>query len=184
MSGRRPGGNRRIDRVLDEAFVANLPSLSMSELREHRADAEQEEVDLSYLRRLLQARIDIVQAEIRRRVGGATESIVDHLERVLADESPGRPFGLGRHSVVEPTRVDEQQRRVERLVGDISLSDVGSQTDDELQQTLMTFTAEERAVSALRHDVQRVMDMCGAEVGRRYREGEAHVDTLLAEEQR
>jgi len=32
-----------------------------------RADAEQEEVDVSYVRRLLQGRIDIISAELERR---------------------------------------------------------------------------------------------------------------------
>lgn len=182
MTDVRPGGNRRVDRVLDEAFVADLPGLTMTELRRRRADAEQEEVDLSYLRRLLQARIDIVQAEIERRAAGSTESVVDHLERVLADEAPAPPFGLGRHSVLEPTRVEEYQRRVERMVADVRLSDVGGQTDLQLAESLSTFGTEERALSALRRSVQRVMDVLGAEVARRYREGEASVDTLLAEE--
>jgi hypothetical protein len=35
-------------------------------------------------------------------------------------------------------------------------------------------------VSALRAQVQQVMDALGAEVARRYREGEAAVDDLLA----
>jgi hypothetical protein len=182
MKDVRTDGKRRIDRVLSEAFVADLPSLSMEDLREHRAEAEQEEVDLSYLRRLLQGRIDIVQAEIRGRAAGGTEHVIDHLKQVLADH-PAPPFGLGRHVVVEPSRVDQYRRRVERLVADVALSDVGAQTDMQLQGSLATFTVEERQISALRRAVQGVMDRCGAEIARRYRDGEASVDTLLAEEQ-
>jgi len=69
------------------------------------------------------------------------------------------------------------------MVADIALSDAGSQTDEELTSALATFAVEERAVSAVRREVQRVMDTCSAEIARRYRDGEASVETLLAEEQ-
>jgi hypothetical protein len=183
MKDVRPHGNRRIDRVLDEEFVADLAGLSMVDLRERRAEAEQEEVDLSYLRRLLQGRIDIVQAEIRRRAANGAGRVIDHLKQVLTDHNPGPPFGLGRHVVVEPSRVDQHRRRVERVVADVALSDVGAHSDEQLQDCLATFTVEERQISALRRAVQSVMDRCGAEIARRYRDGEASVDTLLAEEQ-
>ena len=54
-SSPRPG-NRRIDRVLAEDYLEGLQGLPLAEVRALRADAEQEEVDLSYLRRLSSAR--------------------------------------------------------------------------------------------------------------------------------
>ncbi len=183
MTGVRPGGKRRLDRILTEEFVADLGALPMADLRERRAEAEQEEVDLSYLRKLLQGRIDILQAEILVRAIGGQDRVVDDLPHVLADDTPAAPFGLGRHSTVQPSRVDDHHRRVEKMVADIGLSDAGSQTDEELTSALATFAVEERAVSAVRREVQRVMDLCGAEIARRYRDGEASVETLLAGEQ-
>src|SRR5690242_19599644 len=41
--------------------------LSLVELRALRRETQQKEADLSYLRRLLQGRIDILQAELARR---------------------------------------------------------------------------------------------------------------------
>jgi len=185
MTDVRPGGKRRIDRVLAPEYLADLGDLSMADLREHRAEAEQEEVDLSYLRRLLQGRMDILRAEIAVRAGGGGEDrVIDDLQHVLADDSPAAPFGLGRHSTVEPSRVDDHHRRVEKMTADVDLSDAGSQTDEQLGSALASFAVEERAVSAVRREVQRVMDLCGAEMARRYRDGEASVDALLAEEQR
>jgi len=69
------------------------------------------------------------------------------------------------------------------MAADVELSDLGSKSDEDLQEALDTFTAAERDVSAERHQVQRVMDLFGAEVARRYRDGEASVDSLLTEEQ-
>jgi hypothetical protein len=95
-----PGGHRRIDRVLSEGYLDGLASLPLAEVRELRDEAEQEEADLSYLRRMLQGRVDIIEAELARRRGefGDSGSIIDQLPRILADDrSPAR--GLGRHSI-------------------------------------------------------------------------------------
>ena len=56
------GGQRRIDRVLDPRFVAGVGRLDLAELRSRR-----EEADVSFLRRLLQGRLDILRAELVRR---------------------------------------------------------------------------------------------------------------------
>jgi hypothetical protein len=45
----------------------DLGALSLPELRTVRRDAQRDEADLSYLRRLLQGRIDILRAELARR---------------------------------------------------------------------------------------------------------------------
>ena len=65
MSEPIPGGRRRVDRVLGPGFLDDLDSLTLQELRERRHDAEQEDADLSYIRRLLQGRLDIIRAEMR-----------------------------------------------------------------------------------------------------------------------
>lgn len=45
----------------------DLTVLRLSELRALRRDAQRDEADLSYVRRLLQGRIDILRAELARR---------------------------------------------------------------------------------------------------------------------
>jgi hypothetical protein len=178
MTDVQPGGHRRIDRVLRPDFVEGLGALSMEELRSRRHDAEQEEVDLSYLRRLLQGRVDILRAEqARRHDDGGT--VIDQLTDILADDRPGQQHGMGRHSSLEPSRAGEHRRRVEGLVGDVDLSDATGVDEEQLERALTAFVEEERAVSDLRAQVQHVMDALGVEVARRYREGEAAVDDLL-----
>jgi hypothetical protein len=177
MTDVQPGGHRRIDRVLAPDFAGGLTALTMPELRSRRHDAEQEEVDLSYLRRLLQGRIDILRAEqARRRDDGGT--VIEKLTDILAD-GRGQQHGMGRHSSLEPSRAGEHRRRVEALVSDVDLSDVTRLDDADLTRALDVLAVEERAVSALRAKVQEVMDAFGGEVARRYRDGEAAVDDLL-----
>lgn len=179
-----PEGMRRIDRVLAEDYLAGLAEAPLADVRALRAEAEQEEADLSYIRRLVQGRIDIVKAELARRTGGEGGSLVESLAQVLADQTrSATPHGLGRHVTVEPTRVDAHQRYVEALVADVDLSDTSARTDEELQRALEVLGAEEEVVSGKRRQVQAVMDALSAEVTRRYRDGEADVSALLPTEQ-
>jgi hypothetical protein len=172
-------GTRRIDRVLAEDYLAGLTEAPLADVRALRAEAEQEEVDLSYVRRLVQGRVDIVRAELARRAGGSTASLVDSLAEVLSEQTRGAAHGLGRHVTVEPSRVDAHQRYVEALVADVDLSDTTARTDEQLQRALEVLQAEEQTVSAKRRQVQTVMDALSAEITRRYRDGEADVSALL-----
>lgn len=179
----RPGGRRRIDRVLAPEYLRDLRELALSEVRTRRDDAAQEETDLSYLRRLLHARIDIVKAEQKRRREGGSSSVVERLVEILADNvvRPA-PSGSGRHQPLEPSRAEAHRRHVEALVSDTDLSDVASLPDDRLDLALRTYAAEEESVSQRRREVQNVVDALNNEIGARYRAGSASVDTLLAAE--
>ena len=178
-----PGqGTRRIDRVLAPGFLDGLRDLSLAEVRELRLEAEQEEVDLSYLRRMIQGRLDILRAELNRRDSSSSATLVEGLAAILADEPRSPARGLGRHSTVEPSRADSHRRYVEALVADVDLSDVSARSTDELAHAMRTLSEEEQAISGKRRQVQTAMDACSAEITRRYRDGEADVDALLSEQ--
>ena len=174
-----PNGRRRIDRVLAEDFATDLGGLELDEVRARRREAEQEEADLSYVRRMLQGRMDILRAELARRSGGG-EKIVEHLSAVLAD-SARSDRGLGRFLRVEPSRVDEHRRLVEQVIADVGVSDVANRSDDDLRESLARLEEFEHGVSEDRRAVQAVMDALTAEVAARYKSGSASVDDLLAE---
>jgi hypothetical protein len=176
------GGTRRIDRVLSEDYLEGLRDADLGEVRALKQEAEQEEADLSYIRRMIQGRIDIVRAELNRRDGATSGSLVDNLTAILADEPRAPARGLGRHVTVEPERVDSHRRYVESLVADVDLSDVTARTPDELAHAMRTLSEEEQAISGKRRAVQGVMDACTAEITRRYRDGEADVSALLGEQ--
>ncbi len=173
-------GSRRIDKVLAEDYLDGLREASLAEVRALRTEAEQEEVDLSYIRRMVQGRMDVLRAELGRRRGDGSGDLVADLSRILADEPRGPARGLGRHSALEPSRVDQHRRYVEALVADVDLSDAAARGEDELEQAMQALSDEEQTLSGKRRAVQGVMDACSAEITRRYRDGEADVDTLLA----
>jgi hypothetical protein len=166
--------------VLAPGYLDGLDALALEEVRALRQDAEQEETDLSYLRRLLQGRIDILRAELDRRSGSSADCrVVDQLAEILADQPAGRP-ALGRHLSNEPSRAGEYRRRIERMIDDVDLSDVTARSEAEIRNAMESLTECEHSVSHSRRAVQRIADACREEVARRYRTGEAQVADLLA----
>ena len=178
MEGVVAGGNRRIDKVLAEDFLAGLAELSMADVRALRDEAGQEEADLSYLRRLLQGRIDIVGAELTRRSGGAGSRLVEELPRILAEEARQPARGLGRHQTVEPSNTGST-RRLEEQIASIDVTDVGDRDEASLRQLLDELQATEAGISERRRAVQGVYDATSAEITDRYRNGRADVSELL-----
>ena len=176
----RPGGSRRIDRVLAADFLVGMPTLTLAEVRGRRHESEQEEVDLSYLRRLLQGRADLIRAELAHRADPSDDRPLEvRLAQVLSD-GERRDRGLGRHLVVEPSRVDEHRRSGEALFADAAMSDIAAHSEDQLRADLERITTVEQEVSANRRRVQAVMDALTAEVGRRYADGEVDLADVLS----
>ena len=183
------GGRRPIDRVLAPGFADDVTALDFRELRARRQLAEQEEVDLSYARRLLQGRLDLLRAEQAQRAtardgvdaGARTDAeIVRDLAAVLSDDGPRADHGLGRHLTTDPSRVGEHRRAAEQAVDDVAASDPSSLDAEGLAAAVAHLTELERKVSENRHRVQAVMDQLTAEVARRYRDGEARVEDVLS----
>lgn len=178
----RPGGRRRIDRVLSPDYLRDIERRDLGTVRRLRDEAAQEETDLSYLRRMLHVRIDVVRAEQRRRSDGGSSTVVEQLVQILSDNAVAPATGSGRYQTTEPSRAEAHRRHVEALVSDADLSDVTSLSSAKLDVALHAYTAEEDSVSGRRRQVQAVVDRLNAEIARRYREGAASVDDRLAEE--
>jgi len=187
-SGYQQGGRRALDRVLAPDFLDGLDTVPLAELRERRSAAEQEEADLSYARRLLQGRLDLLGAEEERRAGsdGAVAApvarsdaeLVARLTDVLAD--PRRTdHGMGRYTSVEPSRVGEHRRRAEAVVADPRLSDLTHMDDEQLAGARARLVEIEQELSGDRHRVQEAMDACTDEISRRYRSGDVSVEDAL-----
>ncbi|HZU57887.1 MAG TPA: aerial mycelium formation protein [Actinocrinis sp.] len=171
---------RRIDRVLGRAFIADLPSLPVSVLRERRAEASAEESDLSYLRRVLHGRLDIIAAECARRAGGDQSPLVARLAEILAD-APSSRIASARHlGLGGEAAIGEYRAAMEARLRELALPDLAACSERTLRDTAAALSVCEREVSDLRRRVQGVADACAADLARRYREGEAAIDDLLA----
>lgn len=176
----------RIAAVLDPAYAADVESLPMEELRARRAACQSLEVGLSYQRRMAQGRLDIVGAERNQREGGAaaphgggeTEDLVEQLSGVLADR--GRAPGFGRMpQLMAPEAEDVDTAELDAIAPPSVLGSLGDLDDAGLIELVEALAAYERRVSDLRRELHGRIDAFQAEIARRYRTGEASVETLL-----
>jgi hypothetical protein len=169
-------------RVLADDYIGDVAALAMEELRSKRAECQTFEVGLSYLRRLAQGRLDIVAAEQRRRADGSEpldhDGLVAGLSDILGDhlKAPGNgrlPQLLG------PDLNDVDSVELDAIAGSIRLGELGDATDDELADLVERLAAYEAGVSADRHRLHERIDALQAEITRRYKTGEASVESLL-----
>lgn len=164
-------GNRRIDRIRQPAFVEGLEELPLDELRVRRDDCLAEREYLSFLRRLVQGRAEILRAEIERRGGdGPAGSLVDSLATILGGEGQGPSRGEAVKIGLPEEEMLLARRRVERLVSDVAISDPGRLEDERLAEAADLLVAEEREVSEARASVIDVLDRLQEELKRRYKE--------------
>ncbi|WP_346620236.1 aerial mycelium formation protein [Blastococcus montanus] len=179
-----PAGGAAVDALLDPSFLEDAVRQPMSDVRRLRRQAEQEEVNLSYTRRLLQGRLDIVRRELQRRAEHDGRSLVDLLPEILAEKGRGPAHGLGRHQTVQPASPEDYEAWVNSLTPGADLSAITDLSDESLESAARALAAAETGLSERRRGVQQVMDGLAAELGRRYRDGEADVAALLADEGR
>jgi hypothetical protein len=164
--------NRRIDRIRDASFVVGLADLSLDDLRARRDECMAEREYLSLLRRLVQGRAEILQAELAARSGdGAPGHVVDQLTTILAgDEGHASSRGEAVRVEVPEEEMLLARRRIERLAADASISDPGNLDDEQLSAAIDVLTTEERTVSDARAEVISVLDTLQAELKRRYKD--------------
>jgi hypothetical protein len=173
-----------LSEVFDPAYLAGLEGFPMSLLRVKRGACTELETELSYLRRLVQARIDLVVAERERRRLGLSEpspeALVEQLPQILGTrtrgEGPGRlPYLLA------PAEEDQAvlAARVERVLPSEQLPALGALTAEELDALMERLSDLEREVSTERRLLHDIQDRLQEELIRRYRSGEASVDALL-----
>lgn len=170
-------GKRRIDRITAEEYLQGVAERPIDALRTMRDECLEEETVLSFERRLLQGRMDILRAELERR-GGKEGSLIDRLPAILAaDERPASRGGFpGKDPVLD---FDVPKRRVEQLISDGTLANLAALSVDDVERIVTTLVEAEREVSESRRTVQRVLDSLSAEIGRRYKTGEADPADLL-----
>lgn len=153
-------------------------SLSLDELRQARNQLQDEDDVVSYVRRVAQARLDLVRAEAHRRARGETaENLSSELRVVLSSHLTGGPPRPPR--AVEQLDDNDLSDRLDAVCAEHGFSRLESLTESELENLDGQLTAFERQVSDDRRHRYEHLDALSAELVRRYRDGEASVDGLL-----
>jgi hypothetical protein len=173
----------QLDDVINPGYLEGLEEWSLVQVRARRDDALEVETGLSYLRRMVQGRLDIVLAEEGRRrrgEGGDLGELVDSLPEILGDRVHAP--GSGRlPALMGPGALNrELAERLEAVLPASRLDSVDQLDEAELRSASAELETLERTVSAQRRSVFDVLDRLQEELVRRYRTGEATVDSLLS----
>lgn len=164
----------RLQPLLEETYLARAAELDVAELRRMRDECEAEERRVSYARRILQGRIDVLRSEASRRSTGEALGVLERLSDVLADQGQ-RPFDPA--TARPPSAVDPGD-----LGDDVDLDGVADVTvlvDTELAELADQYARQEATLSSLRRRLFDVIDRLQSEIADRYRSGTASVSELL-----
>jgi hypothetical protein len=172
----------RLEHVLDPEWIPDPTILPMEELRERRAELQEVEVTLSYQRRIAQGRLDIVAAERERRAEGGPppdpDGVVAHLTGILAPNTRGP--GTGRLSqLLAPEPAEAETPELDAIAGPGVLASLPTMSDEGLDRLIEELAQLEAGCSKWRRALHDRIDSLQGEVVRRYRTGEASVETLL-----
>lgn len=175
----------QFDQVTASDYLDGLESWPLGEVRVKRDQATEVETGLSYMRRMVQGRLDIVLAEQQRRgQGGDAEDIADLVARlpsILGDHVVAP--GLGRLPTLMAPGDDDRaadDAALEAILPSAQLASLSELPDGDLARASQGLDDLERSISSQRRAVFDVLDQLQREIVRRYRSGEASVDNLLS----
>jgi hypothetical protein len=173
----------QLDEVMARGYLDGLEGWPIERVRARRDDATEVETGLSYLRRIVQGRLDIVLSEQHRRQlgqpAGDLDELVERLPEILGDRVHAP--GLGRLPVLmAPGELDAGfAARLDEVLPSTKLDALQEFDDAGLRSVSQALAELERDVSSQRRSVFDVIDRLQEELVRRYRSGEASVDSLL-----
>ncbi len=168
------------------ASELDLQALSLDELRAERNRLQHEDDAVSYVRRIAQARLDLVAAELRQSGDNSDEDLSGELQRVLSQHLPGPP-SASRAPRADDDHLANDARAVQldQLCAEHGFNRLSSGeelTQAELTSLTNVLTNFEREISTDRRERFEQIDALGAELVRRFRDGEVHVDEFLDSE--
>lgn len=184
MSDEQPPRQRRIDRILAEGYAEGLERRSTDEIRAMRDECEEEETGISYARRVLQGRLDIIRAELLRRDEATAPEAADLLARlpaILAD--PGHtsdPAKARAPRYLMPPHVEHARRAIDRVADEQAVTRLEERSFTELETMVDDLAALEETLSAQRRLLFQRIDRLQEELIRRYKSGAADVADILS----
>jgi len=143
-----------LGRILAPDYLADVESRSIEELRQMAGESQAVGDDISYLRRQVQGRLDIVRWELDRRASGEGRSSTDDLVKSLSSVLSPNVHAPGHQQMVdgvEPLHLDELTEELSALVPPVwKLPDLDG---DELQALADRLGEHESEYSSLRQQV-------------------------------
>ena len=139
---------RSVDRIFDPSYVDNLSTAPVEELRKKKGECEALEAEVSYARRLIQGKLDILRHGVERVAGGdklEVTEMVEDLPGILSEGVGGSASRLPR--IIAPANADTQRREVERLASTADLTRLEELSATELEEIVERLTEAEKETS-------------------------------------
>jgi hypothetical protein len=160
---------RRIDVVLDPEYLDALDARSLEELGEMRHEVDDLENQLSFYRRVLHGRLDVLRFEQRRRSGEDSRSIIEALPELLASGTGGgNGNALDRLHADFAPELPDVERRFARVMDDDILTRLPELGDDDLSLALEELGALEEQISGQRSALHGIHDALVTEIAGRH----------------
>lgn len=170
--------------MTDPQYVSGVADADIDLVRQKRQECQDIENGLSYVRRLVHGRLDIVRGELEQRRAGAEpaalDDIIARLPDLLSDHS--RTDGMPRppQDLAPDSQAEDLVAEFEARFPASSLANLPSLSVEELGAMVDRLGEFERAVSQGRAALHGVIDLLHHEIVRRYQAGDANVDSLLS----
>lgn len=174
-----------LDRLFAPGYVDDLAGRSLDELRAMRAEFDGAETAVSYLRRVVQGRLDVVHGILRHVATGDADlaALIEELPAIMG-AGPPRPAGPGRlptHLAPDMEAVaDDLTADVDAVLDPGDIGDLPTRSEAELRQLSSNLVELEERISAQRRELHLRMDTVQAEIVNRYKSGQVSPDGLLA----
>lgn len=183
-----PAASEQLDPLLVDSYLDGLDRRELEEIRQMRTDCQRAEVALSYVRRLIQGRLDIVHTFLEYPGADNTPELGDLVQDLpgILTAGPGRPAGFGHLPMrLAPDTEDEglTQELTEELDGVLGADEIGRLGELDrasLEAVADRLTAIERRVSGVRRALHERIDALQWEIVERHKSGRATVDGLLS----
>jgi hypothetical protein len=172
MNAKTPGADTRRRSVTSTVPSAELAGLDLDELRRYRRGLEAEEDKVSYWRRLVHARIDVLEAESHTSAPLSVEDLV----RVLGDTGTGH----SRRALVSFRAADPLPELP--VLHDMWVTEVDPHDPGQVEDALERLRVAEQQLTTYRRALHERIDEATRELILRYRENPLAALAIIPEE--
>ncbi len=156
--------------VLEPEYVQDLDALDLNEVRRRRDTATDVEAIISYYRRMLHGRMDLLDFELKRRSGTEERTILEALPEILASGMVLGAEPVLKHIETLPPLPEVTGRRsIDKVMADGVLLNLSELTEDDIHHTMNELRDTESELSGQRRRLHSVIDDLQEEMVRRYK---------------
>jgi hypothetical protein len=174
-----------LERILDPSYLDDLERWSTAEVRTRRAACEAAEEGVSYARRLVQGRLDILRAELLRRDDagdGVANDLLSGLPAILSgDAVPTDPLRARATRVRVPASAAAYEAELDALVHGSEFERLEDRSTEDLAALIGRLADHERTLSSRRRELFGRIDALRDELADRYKDGRADIGQILAD---